>query len=199
MKKEPRMDTNKHELNPFLGKLLHGVTVEWKTLGEVGEFRRGTAITKKQTTSGNIPVIANGPLPTYFHSEMNREGETIVIARSGYYAGYISFWNEPIFLTDAFSIHPDPEILKSKFVYYMLQNKQTQIHEMKKGAGVPHVRVTEFQSYIIPIPSLAEQTRIVADFLRAVLQRKLHEFYLHLAPSEDLIPAKSPAKQRTKH
>jgi|GEM_PF-2290301 len=39
----------------------------------------------------------------------------------------------------------------------------------------------------------------VADFLRAVLQRKLHEFYLHLAPSEDLIPAKSPAKQRTKH
>jgi len=33
---------------------------------------------------------------------------------------------------------------------------------MKKGAGVPHVRVTEFQSYTIPIPSLAEQARIVA-------------------------------------
>jgi hypothetical protein len=57
------MDTNKHELNPFPGKPLDGVTVEWKTLGEVGEFRRGTAITKKQTTSANIPVIANGPLP----------------------------------------------------------------------------------------------------------------------------------------
>jgi len=64
------MDTNKHESKPFLGKLLDGVTVEWKTLAEVGEFRRGTAITKKQPSSGNIPVIANGPLPTYaFHDK----------------------------------------------------------------------------------------------------------------------------------
>jgi len=70
--------------------------VEWKTLGEVVEFRRGTAITKKQTTNGDIPFVANGPLPTYFHGEQNREGETIVIARSGAYAGYVSFWNQPI-------------------------------------------------------------------------------------------------------
>ena len=33
---------------------------------------------------------------------------------------------------------------------------------MKKGAGVPHVRVKEFESYNVPIPPLAEQARIVA-------------------------------------
>ena len=136
--------------------------VEWKTLGEVGEVRRGTAITKKQTTTGDIPVVANGPQPTYFHSEQNRDGETIVIARSGAYAGYVSFWNQPIFLTDAFSVHPDSTILKPKFVYHLLQNKQEHIHAMKKGAGVPHVRVKEFETYDIPIPPLAEQERIVA-------------------------------------
>ena len=136
--------------------------VEWKTLGEVAEFRRGTAITKKQTTSGDIPVVANGPLPTYFHGEQNREGETVVIARSGAYAGYVSYWNQPIFLTDAFSVHPDTKILTPKFVYHILQNKQDHIHAMKKGAGVPHVRVKEFESYSVPIPSLGEQTRIVA-------------------------------------
>jgi len=135
--------------------------VEWKTLGEVAKFRRGTAITKKQTIPGQIPVVANGPLPTYFHGEKNREDETIVIARSGAYAGYVSFWNEPIFLTDAFSVHPDLTFLKPKFVYHFLQNKQQHIHAMKKGAGVPHVRVKEFESYDVPIPSLAEQTRIV--------------------------------------
>ena len=44
----------------------------------------------------------------------------------------------------------------------MLQNKQEHIHSMKKGAGVPHVRVKEFESYNVPIPPLAEQARIVA-------------------------------------
>ena len=132
-------------------------------MGEVAEFRRGTAITQKQTTVGNIPVVANGPTPNYFHAESNRESETIVIARSGAYAGYISFWNQPIFLTDAFSVHPDSKILKTKFVYHLLQNKQEHIHSMKKGAGVPHVRVKEFESYNVPIPPLAEQARIVAN------------------------------------
>ncbi len=135
--------------------------VEWKTLGEVAKFRRGTAITQKQTTPGDVPVVANGPMPTYFHSESNRQDETIVIARSGAYAGYVSFWNQPIFLTDAFSVHPNLKILKPKFIYHVLQNKQEHIHAMKKGAGVPHVRVKEFESYDVPIPPLAEQVRIV--------------------------------------
>ncbi len=141
---------------------LSGRQVEWKVLGEVAIFRRGTAITKKQTTNGEIPVVANGPLPTYFHGTKNREGETIVIARSGAYAGYVSFWNQPIFLTDAFSVHPDSTVLESKFAYYFLKNKQDHIHAMKKGAGVPHVRVKEFEFFDIPIPSLTEQARIVA-------------------------------------
>ena len=33
---------------------------------------------------------------------------------------------------------------------------------MKKGYGVPHVRVKDFESYSVPIPPIAEQKRIVA-------------------------------------
>lgn len=33
---------------------------------------------------------------------------------------------------------------------------------MKKGAGVPHVRVKDFESYNVAIPSIIEQVRIVA-------------------------------------
>lgn len=156
------LSTRKKQYNYYRDQLLsfEEGEVEWMMLGEVAKFLRGTAITKKQTIPGQIPVVANAPIPTYFHAEKNREGETIVIARSGAYAGYISFWNQPIFLTDAFSVQPDCTILKPKFVYHFLQNKQEHIHAMKKGAGVPHVRVKEFESYGIPVPSLAEQERI---------------------------------------
>lgn len=158
------LSARKKQYNYYRSQLLsfEDVEVEWKPLEEVAIFRRGTAITKKQTTNGDIPVVANGPLPAYFHGSKNREGETIVIARSGAYAGYVSFWNQPIFLTDAFSVHPDSAVLKPKFAYYFLQNKQDHIHAMKKGAGVPHVRVKEFESFSVPIPSLTEQARIIA-------------------------------------
>jgi type I restriction enzyme S subunit len=131
-------------------------------LGEIATFFRGTAITEKETTDGEIPVVANGPVPTYFHGESNRSGETIVIARSGAYAGYVSFWSQPIFLTDAFSVHPDINFLRPKFVYYFLQNEQNHIHSMKKGCGVPHVRIKEFESFEVPVLSLEEQDRIVS-------------------------------------
>jgi type I restriction enzyme S subunit len=135
--------------------------VGWKTLGEVGEIRRGTAITEKETNQGEYPVVANGPSHNYYHDQSNRRGETIVIARSGAYAGLVSYWDIPIFLTDAFSIHPDYNILSTKFLYYVLKKDQTKIHNMAKGAGVPHVRANDFENYVVPVPSPEEQERIV--------------------------------------
>ena len=38
-------------------KLLNGQPVEWKTLGEVAEIKRGTSITKKEAGEGVYPVI----------------------------------------------------------------------------------------------------------------------------------------------
>lgn len=135
--------------------------VKWAKLGDVGKILRGTAITKKETILGDFPVVANAPNPICYHNKSNRNGEAIVIARSGAYAGLVSYWSEPFFLTDAFSIHPDNKILKPKFVYFFLKNEQEKIHFMKEGSGVPHVRARDFESYSIPIPSIAEQERIV--------------------------------------
>ena len=132
------------------------------TLGEVADFRRGTALTARETGSGEIAVVANGPAPIYTHGESNRQGETVVIARSGAYAGLVSFWTQPIFLTDAFSIHPDPEQLSPRFTFYSLRQRQGILHSLKKGSGVPHVRVRDVESVRVPVPSLQEQARIVA-------------------------------------
>jgi type I restriction enzyme S subunit len=135
--------------------------VEWKTLEEVSKILRGTAITKKETLEGEFPVVANGPTPIYFHNKSNRSGEIVVIARSGAYCGLVTYWSKPLFLTDAFSIHPDQALLKTKFLYFFLKKNQDKIHLLKKGSGVPHVQAKEFESYSVPIPPLHEQERVV--------------------------------------
>jgi len=50
----------------ILEKLLNGKKVQWKTLGEVAELKRGTSITKKTSNEGNFPVISGGQQPAYY-------------------------------------------------------------------------------------------------------------------------------------
>ena len=41
----------------FLEKSLDGAEVKWVPLGEIAEIKRGTSITKKKMTPGNIPGL----------------------------------------------------------------------------------------------------------------------------------------------
>jgi type I restriction enzyme S subunit len=134
--------------------------IEWKKLGEVCTFNRGRTITAKDAENGEIPVIAGGQAPSYYHNEANRNGESITVAGSGAYAGFISYWNQPIFVSDAFTVDPNRE-LGHRYLFYWLKMNQTNVFAMQKGAGVPHVHGKDIANFIIPIPSLAEQQRIV--------------------------------------
>lgn len=172
----------------FLEKLLDGAEVEWKPLSLVTEMQRGKTITAKSANEGKIPVISGGQKPAYYHSESNRDGKTITVAGSGAYAGYIMYWEEPIFVSDAFSIKTDESLLQIKYVYHFLLQNQQKIHAMKKGSGVPHVYPKDIGTLMIPIPPLSVQTKIVKilDALTAltseltselILRRKQYEYY----------------------
>lgn len=151
----------------YLEKLLDGVEAEWKTLGSIAELKRGTSITKKDVIDGTIPVVAGGRTPAYYHNTSNRDGQTIVIAGSGAYAGFVSWWEEPIFVSDAFTVKPH-NILLPRYCYHFLMNMQQQLHDFKSGGGVPHVYPRDVSPILIPIPcpdnpekSLAIQSEIV--------------------------------------
>ena len=135
--------------------------VEWKKLGEVCAFNRGKTITAKDAVDGDIPVIAGGQTPSYYHNEFNREGESITVAGSGAYAGFVSYWNQPIFVSDAFTIDP-LKGLKHKYLFHWAKMNQEKIIATQKGAGVPHVHGKDIANFLIPIPSLSEQSRIVS-------------------------------------
>jgi type I restriction enzyme S subunit len=134
--------------------------VEYRALEEVCKFARGGAITKREAVPGKVPVVAGGQRPAYYHNRANRQGETIAISGSGAYAGFVSYWDAPVFLSDAFSVDPDPAALSTKYVYYFLTSIQHQIHDTKKGGGVPHVHGGGIGHFRVPLPPLPVQWEI---------------------------------------
>lgn len=136
----------------YIEKLLNGAEVKWMPLGEVAELKRGTTITKKTSAEGKYPVISGGQQPAYYIDKFNRDGETITVAGSGAYAGFVMYWNEPIFVSDAFSIKADETRVLSRYIFHYLLNIQDKIHELKAGGGVPHVYAKDVARFLMPIP-----------------------------------------------
>lgn len=139
----------------------HSYPIHWKTMGEVCIFKRGDVLSSKDAVEGDVPVMAGGQKPSCYHNVPNRKGETIVVAGSGAYAGFVTYWNIPVFVSDAFSVHPIDGLLP-KYVFHYLKNNQAKIHATKKGAGVPHVHGKDIAKFLIPIPPLELQEKIVA-------------------------------------
>lgn len=131
-------------------------------LSKVCTFNRGKTITAKDAINGTVPVISGGKKPAYYHNVSNRSAGSITIAGSGAYAGYVSYWDVPIFVSDAFTVDPKDGGFDIKFIYYYLVNNQDRIFELQKGAGVPHVHGRDIANFQIPYPPLPIQQEIVS-------------------------------------
>lgn len=133
-------------------------------LNEVVEFKRGTSITKKDVKEGNIPVIAGGQQPAYYHNLTNREAGAITISSSGAYSGFVAYHNYPIFASDCFTVSSkNKEILDDKYLFHILKNKQIEIYEMQEGGGQPHIYPKHFDNWDIPLPPIEIQEDIVKE------------------------------------
>ena len=161
--------------------------VEQKVIADVAALERGRYISKKTAIPGDIPVIAGGRGPAYWHNESNRTGELLTVAGSGAYAGFVQYWDSPIFVSDAFSITTNPQ-LTTRFLYHWLKNKQDFLHSLKKGSGVPHVYPKDIARLKISLPPREVQdeiVRILDSFTRLEAEleaelearRKQYEYY----------------------
>lgn len=109
-----------------------------------------------------MPVILGGQEPAYYIDKANHEGEIVVIARSGASAGFVSYWEQPIFVTDGFGYEAKEGLTTAKYLYYILKNMEPTLNAMKRGAGVPHVSGEALARIVLPIPPISEQKRIVS-------------------------------------
>lgn len=84
-----------------------------------------------------------------------------MVSRSGANAGFVSYWNGPIFVSDGFVLDAK-EGIGMRYLFHALKNQQAALHSMKRGSGVPHINTEMLSNVLIPVPSLEEQRRIVS-------------------------------------
>ena len=160
---QSRAEQSRAEQSRALIKLLQYVFgYAMLPLNEIANVFRGEYITKKNEKAGNIPVILGGQEPAYYIDRANHTGEIVAVARSGASAGFVSYWDEPIFITDGFGYEAKKEVSIPKYLYYVLKNKEAELNGMKRGAGVPHVSGERLGKINLPVPPIDEQKRIVS-------------------------------------
>ena len=142
-------------MSSILDKLLKGQSFEWKTLGEVSEFKYGKGNTIP-TNGGKYPVYGcNGIVGT--HDQFNNENSPIIghIGTAG-----IVVWGEgKHFVTYNGTIcNPKKDILLSKYVYHYLLTLR--LTELTKGSQ-PFLSYDTLKKICIPIPPLEIQAKIV--------------------------------------
>ena len=147
---------NFNKLNGGGGKEI----VTWMPLNMCCSIIKGDYLTRKDARAGSIPVILGGQQPAYYIDKANHTGEAIVVSRSGASAGFVSWWQEPIFVTDGFMIEPT-DVLRNRFLYHYLKDQQEHINHNKRGSGVPHITSQMLSSIRLPIIPLHIQDNII--------------------------------------
>ncbi len=147
--------TGKTRLPGFSGKW------EVKQLGDVVQIKKGQLITSSTLKQGDIPVIAGGKQPAYYHASANRFGRTITISASGASAGYVALYNYPIFASDCSTISESGSY-SLDFIYYQLLSMQQTIYKSQTGGAQPHIHAKDLTPLKALVPSMPEQVAIAA-------------------------------------
>ena len=149
-------------------KRLPGFTGEWeeKRLGEI-EIRNGSMLKSTEYQNGSIPVIAGGKQPAGFHSQANREANTITISGSGANAGYVDFYDTPIFASDCSTINEQP-IFDIKFLFFSLLLKQNEIYKCQAGGAQPHIHAKDIKDITFLLPKDKKEQHRIASILSSM-------------------------------
>ena len=129
-----------------------GLPNGWKKgiIADLGEFRRGKTITRKDARDGNVPVVAGGITPAYYTNKSNTEAPVITISASGN-AGFANFYYEKIWASDCSYL----DNTGTEFIYFMhclIQNNQTAIYNFQKGSCQQHVNAKQVNSLEVIVP-----------------------------------------------
>ncbi|WP_299055844.1 restriction endonuclease subunit S [uncultured Polaribacter sp.] len=147
-----------HENTPINNET--GLPEGWeeKALGEFTQIKKGKNITKSTIKEGNVPVVAGGLKPAYYHNTSNTSNPVITVSASGANAGYVNMYLEDIWASDCSYI--DSKLSDSVFfIHNLLSNQQELIFGMQRGAAQPHVYPKDLKraEFVIPDKGLIQK------------------------------------------
>ncbi len=167
----------------FMGKLLDGVEVEWKPLGDVCEFKNGFAFKSSLFKEVGLPIIRitnvdgkNVDLSDvkYFDPADYKSGNPlnysivkgdVLIAMSGATTGKIGYFNssKTAYLNQRVGkFEPKGEILNNRYLYHFLLTKAAFLYMLAGGGAQPNLSSNKLkEKLLIPIPPLEVQKEIV--------------------------------------
>ena len=121
-------------------QIIDGVPEGWErqSLGEFATILKGKNITKETIEEGDVPVVAGGLKPAYYHNAANASGPVITVSASGANAGHVALYHQDVWASDCsyLSSSDNSEIW---FLYLSMKYCQAEITGMQQGAAQPHV------------------------------------------------------------
>jgi len=164
-----------------LDKLLHGVEIEWKTLGEVAIFRRGSfpqpyGKSEWYDGEGAMPFVQVIDVGHDFRLVVDTKNkisklaqpksvfvpkDTVIVTLQGSIGRvaitqYDSYVDRTLAIFEQFQIEID-----KKYFAYQLQEKFRVEKETARGDIIKTITKEDFKKFIIPIPPLTVQKEIV--------------------------------------
>lgn len=187
---QAELQKRKQQYNFYRDNLLNfkdinrgGQEIKWMKLGEICEFRNGFAFKSNLFKNEGFPIIRITNISEqgvimedvkYFHMEdypktkmtlFEVNNGDILVAMSGATTGKIGTYKEDAtaYLNQRTGkFVPKPQ-LNNRFLYHFLLTKVNEMYRMSGGGAQPNLSSTDLKSKIlIPLPSLAEQQKIVA-------------------------------------
>lgn len=132
-------------------------------MGNLVSIRKGKNITSTTVCPGNVPVIAGGLGPAYYHNESNTEKPVITISASGANAGYVGFHGVNIWASDC-SVIDASSTNTPHYFYLLLKSIQVEITRLQTGAAQPHV----YPKDLAAIEVISFPNELIATFERIV-------------------------------
>lgn len=137
-----------------LAKLLDGVEVEWKSLGDVINLEKGKQLNKEfLSENGQYPAFNGGTSFSGFTDFHNYNENTIIISQGGASAGFVNFITTKFYANaHCYVILPNIKKVENRYIYHFLKLNQERLMTKQHGAGIPALRTIEILEIQIPIP-----------------------------------------------
>lgn len=145
-----------------LDKLLEGADVEWKTLGEIAKVGTGSSNGNEANENGEYPFFVRSQKikakDTYEYDE-----EAIIIPGEGGIGDIYHYINGKYALHQrVYRIHFNTDFVNTRFIYYYMRTYfKGFIISKAVSATVTSIRKPMIENFLVPIPSLEIQQKIV--------------------------------------